>query len=45
MNSPLRAIILDTGPLGLLANPKTSAEGLACRQWARDQIAAGNVWV
>lgn len=41
MNSPLRAIILDTGPLGLLANPKVSAEGLACRQWARDQIAAG----
>ncbi len=37
----LRAIVLDTGPLGLLANPKASAEGLACRQWARDHIAAG----
>jgi predicted nucleic acid-binding protein len=37
----LRAIVLDTGPLGLLANPKASADGLACRQWARNHLAAG----
>lgn len=41
MTAILRAIVLDTGPLGLLANPKASADGLACRQWARDHIAAG----
>ena len=41
MTSSLRAVILDTGPLGLLTNPKVSAEGLACRQWVRDHITAG----
>lgn len=41
MTVPLRAIVLDTGPLGLLANPKVSADGLACRQWVRAQVAVG----
>ncbi len=37
----LRAIVLDTGPLGLITNPKASADGLACWQWARNHIAGG----
>jgi len=37
----VRAIILDTGPLGLLANPKVSVDGLACLQWVRTQVTAG----
>ena len=37
----LRAIVLDAGPLGLLANPKASADGLACHQWVRGHIAVG----
>ena len=27
--------------MGLLANPKTSPDGLACRQWVRDNVAVG----
>lgn len=36
MTSPfpaLRAVALDSSPLGLLSNPKASAGGLACRSW------------
>ena len=29
----LRAVVLDSGPLGLLSNPKASAESIACRAW------------
>lgn len=31
---PLRAVVLDTGPLGLLSNPREAPENLACREWA-----------
>jgi predicted nucleic acid-binding protein len=37
-----RAIILDSGPLGLITNPKQSPESLACMQWLQAHITAGN---
>ncbi len=37
----LRAIVLDAGPLGLLANSKPSPDSLACHQWVRAHIDAG----
>lgn len=37
----VRAILLDTGPLGLAANPQASVEGDACNRWIERQIAAG----
>lgn len=37
----LRAVILDTGPLGLATNPKASPDALACRQWVRELTARG----
>jgi predicted nucleic acid-binding protein len=37
-----RVIILDTGPLGLLTNPKKTPEPRAITQWALDLIAAGH---
>jgi predicted nucleic acid-binding protein len=37
-----RVIILDTGPLGLVTNPKLSAESVACAQWLQSHISAGN---
>ena len=37
----LRAIVLDSGPLGLLANSKSSPDSLACHQWMRDHLAGG----
>lgn len=36
-----RIILLDTGPLGLLAHPRPTPASLECRQWARDVQAAG----
>ena len=37
-----RVIVLDTGPLGLVTNPKLSAESVACAQWLQVQITSGN---
>jgi predicted nucleic acid-binding protein len=37
----LRAIVLDSGPLGLLANAKSSPDSLACHQWVRTHLVAG----
>ncbi len=28
-------VLLDSGPLGLVTNPKESAESLACKEWLR----------
>ena len=36
----MSVIVLDTGPLGLVTNPKQSGENLACYQWMEDLIAA-----
>jgi predicted nucleic acid-binding protein len=38
---PLRAVLLDTGPLGLAANPTTSFDGNACSQWIEDVLTRG----
>jgi predicted nucleic acid-binding protein len=35
-------IILDTGPLGLVTNPKLSAQSVACAQWLQSHITAGS---
>jgi predicted nucleic acid-binding protein len=37
-----QVIILDTGPLGLVTNPKLSAESNACAQWLQTHVTAGN---
>ncbi len=34
-------VLLDAGPLGVLANPHPSARGIACRAWAAGLKAAG----
>ncbi len=36
----MRLVFLDTGPLGVLTNPKGTPEALACQQWVRDLPAA-----
>ncbi len=36
----MRLVFLDTGPLGILTNPKGTPEALACQQWVRDLLAA-----
>lgn len=38
----LITIILDTGPLGMVSNPKGSGETLACKQWLRQALNAGH---
>jgi hypothetical protein len=38
-----RIILLDAGPLGLLAQPRPTASSLACRQWAADLQAGGTM--
>jgi predicted nucleic acid-binding protein len=35
-------IVLDTGPLGLVTNPKLSTESAACAQWLQIHITVGN---
>ncbi|MEO0769875.1 MAG: PIN domain-containing protein [Cyanobacteria bacterium J06649_4] len=35
-----RVIILDTGPVGLITNPKLSKQGIACNQWLQDHLKA-----
>ena len=37
-----RVIILDTGPLGLLTNPKKTPETRAITRWALDMMTAGH---
>lgn len=37
-----QVIVLDTGPLGLVTNPKLSSESAACAQWLQTHIARGN---
>ncbi|MEQ8383287.1 MAG: nuclease [Coleofasciculus sp. A1-SPW-01] len=37
-----RVIVLDTGPLGLVTNPKLSAESVACAQWLQAHITRGS---
>lgn len=37
-----RVIVLDTGPLGLVTNPKLSAESVACAQWLQAHIKSGS---
>ncbi len=37
-----RVIILDTGPLGLVTNPKLSPESTACAQWLQAHLKLGN---
>ena len=37
-----RVIVLDTGPLGLVTNPRLSAESVACAQWLQTQITVGS---
>ncbi len=40
-NTVLRAVVLDTGPLGLASNPKSSPDALGCRQWVRELTVRG----
>lgn len=35
-----RVIVLDTGPIGLITNPKLSAQGIACNQWLQSHLKA-----
>lgn len=37
-----RVIVLDTGPLGLVTNPKLSSESAVCNKWLQAHIATGN---
>lgn len=36
-----RVVVLDSGPLGLVSNPKRSAENLACNKWLQALLASG----
>ena len=36
-----RAVILDSGPLGLVTNPKPSPQSVACSSWLRQLVTAG----
>lgn len=38
-----RIVLLDAGPLGLLAQPRPTPSSLLCRQWARTLQAAGTL--
>jgi predicted nucleic acid-binding protein len=37
----MRLIILDTGTLGLLTNPRAQPAAMACRNWAQGHLSAG----
>jgi predicted nucleic acid-binding protein len=37
----MRLVFLDSGPLGLVSNPRGRPVAVRCQQWARDLIAAG----
>lgn len=36
-----RVVVLDTGPLGLLTNPRQTPDVVACTAWLRSILAAG----
>ena len=36
-----QVILLDSGPIGLVTNPKLSTEGVACANWLQSMIVAG----
>jgi len=35
-------VVLDTGPIGLITNPKLSAQSIACNQWLQSHITSGS---
>ncbi|HEX2690565.1 MAG TPA: hypothetical protein VHN14_28310, partial [Kofleriaceae bacterium] len=37
----MRLVFLDTGTLGMVANPRGTPRAIRCQQWARDLLAAG----
>jgi predicted nucleic acid-binding protein len=37
----MRLVFLDTGTLGMVANPRGTPRAIQCQQWARDLLAAG----
>ncbi|MCC5598859.1 nuclease [Nostoc favosum] len=37
-----QVILLDSGPLGLVTNPKLSVESLACTQWLQLLVSSGS---
>jgi predicted nucleic acid-binding protein len=37
-----RVIVLDSGPLGLVTNPKLSVESVACAQWLQTHVTSGS---
>jgi hypothetical protein len=37
----MRLVFLDTGALGMVANPRGTPRAIPCPQWARDLLAAG----
>jgi hypothetical protein len=37
----MRFVFLDSGPLGLLTNPRGRSKADRCRQWSNDLAAAG----
>ncbi|MBD2168027.1 nuclease [Calothrix membranacea FACHB-236] len=37
-----RVILLDSGPIGLVTNPKLSPESIACSQWLQLMISSGS---
>ena len=37
----IQAVILDTGPVGLVTNPKRSPQSIACAQWLQSDVIAG----
>ena len=38
----IQTIVLDTGPLGLVTNPKGSPQSIACAQWLQALVSAGH---
>jgi predicted nucleic acid-binding protein len=38
-----RLILLDSGPLGLVTNPRESDDGRRCKAWLRAELAAGSM--
>ncbi|MCL1475650.1 nuclease [Argonema antarcticum] len=37
-----QVLVLDTGPIGLITNPKLSERGIACNQWLQFHITSGS---
>lgn len=37
-----RVVVLDTGPIGLITNPKQSDRGIACNQWLQSHLQSGS---